>query len=77
MLPKLFRVVAKELEGSSNYYSREPGFSNLASMLTQFLDSELTLHKTAATGVGEFEDYFLGFKLKDEELPWDINQEDW
>lgn len=69
--PEYYRALSecKDKEGKL-LFSPQGGFADI-------LRNNLVLIPKAVAGVGEWANYFLCGKIKEEDLPWDINEEDW
>ena len=44
---------------------------------TEILRNNLWLNKHVEAGAGGYEDYFLGYEIGDDTLPWDTHEQEW
>ncbi|TVY78168.1 hypothetical protein LSUE1_G004189 [Lachnellula suecica] len=86
---ELMMEVGKSVEGGKDfhlpaYFRQATKVSDLASCQVvkesadRLLKSCLTLDQGAArSGYGDFRNFFLGFEISDDDLPWDVNERHW
>jgi hypothetical protein len=61
----------------SLYDLSDRGESPFKPWLEPIFSNNLTLIRDAEAGKGLFKNYFLCAEIGDEDLPWDINEEEW
>lgn len=72
MLPEMFNHAVGAL-GDVDH----AGANRLLRCLEPFLDNNLSINKYIRAGEDGYEEYFFCFKVKDEDIPWDLTQHDW